>query len=609
MYFSQCILQKNSQIYQSQRHKEARKIYTIFQLPQKNRDQNIQINNRIAQDGRDFRLSQLFITRGKPKLLGKDIPAANLLQQKQFEKLNDARKDIYLITRLMKQILCHDFNNINYFTEINIYVKQALINKIGKNENIVEFLKYLVHLTSIDNNFIQTGSNSLHLLVEMNADLKMQSFTNIQIKNTSLLGSNFTKSDLSGSKFDNVVSNLRINELKQLKGHIASLNQVCFSSNGNSLASCSDDNSIRLWNIKTGKIKLMLVNGSKVEQICFSPNGIFKQERNHNCMAILEQRIHFVFLLIVIYQYLAVEIIQSTFGMFKQDYKNIKLKVILMQSYQCAFLLMIKHQPQGVRIILSVYGIFKQVNKNLNQMGINKKSMNFAFLQMVQHWHQGVKINLYVYGMFHQDNKYLYQLVIVKVSHQFVFFLMVQYQHLVAKIGLSGYGMSKPDNKKCNQMDIKMMQIPYAVLLMLQHQHLVVEICIYFMGCQIRITKILIKWSFWQGIMFMFFLIVLYQHLVMMIMLSVYGILKQDRKNSNQMAILGVSLLYVFLLMAQLQHLVEITPFGYGILIREGQILNQMAIKNMQCQYNFLLKVLNQYLEEMTRFVYGIHSN
>ena len=38
----------------------------------------------------------------------------------------------------------------------------------------------------------------------MKIDLTMQNFSNINIKNTSILGGNFTKCNLSGSKLENV---------------------------------------------------------------------------------------------------------------------------------------------------------------------------------------------------------------------------------------------------------------------------------------------------------------------------------------------------------------------------------------------------------------------
>lgn len=76
----------------------------------------------------------------------------------------------------------------------------------------MSFLKFLVHLTAIDNRFIKCGSNSLNLLVELRADLKAQSFEDIRINDTSLVDANFVHSNLSGSEFDNVdISGMNLN--------------------------------------------------------------------------------------------------------------------------------------------------------------------------------------------------------------------------------------------------------------------------------------------------------------------------------------------------------------------------------------------------------------
>ncbi|CAD8077216.1 unnamed protein product [Paramecium primaurelia] len=131
---------------------------------------------------------------------------------------------------------------------------------------IIKFLQFLVNLTSIDNTFIQCGSNSLHMLVQMKVELKNQSLDNIRIKNTSLIGGNFVTCNLNGSEFVNVdISvvnlngaqlfnckwrNIKIHELnKLLDGHSGYVMSVCFSPDGNTLASGSVDNSIPLWEI------------------------------------------------------------------------------------------------------------------------------------------------------------------------------------------------------------------------------------------------------------------------------------------------------------------------------------------------------------------------
>ncbi|CAD8198796.1 unnamed protein product [Paramecium pentaurelia] len=89
------------------------------------------------------------------------------------------------------------------------------------------------------------------------------------MKNTSLIGGNFVSCNLSGSEFDYVDisglnlngaqlfnckwKNIKVHEFIRLDGHEFSVMSVCFSPDGNTLAFGSDDNSIRLWNVKTGQ--------------------------------------------------------------------------------------------------------------------------------------------------------------------------------------------------------------------------------------------------------------------------------------------------------------------------------------------------------------------
>ncbi|CAD8084770.1 unnamed protein product [Paramecium primaurelia] len=104
--------------------------------------------------------------------------------------------------------------------------------------------------------------------------MRNQSFENIRMKNTSLIGGNFVRCDLNGSEFENVDisgvnfngaqmfsckwKNIKVHELNKLDGHSGCINSICFSPDGNILASGSDDNSIRLWDVKTGQQKAKL---------------------------------------------------------------------------------------------------------------------------------------------------------------------------------------------------------------------------------------------------------------------------------------------------------------------------------------------------------------
>ncbi|CAD8114850.1 unnamed protein product [Paramecium sonneborni] len=201
-----------------------------------------------------------------------------------------AKNQMQIMMNILQKVKDHDFNNKNYCEDLYEEFRKDLIKKIKKIEKIIELLKFLVQLTTLDEQFIQCGSNALYLLVQMKVDLTNKSFEDIRIKNTSLIGANFVKCNLSGSIFENVdISGvnlnsalllnckwkyMKINELNKLDGHTRSVHSVCFSPNGTTLASGSWDKSIRLWDVKTGQQKAQLDGQCVGNVICCGLNGI-----------------------------------------------------------------------------------------------------------------------------------------------------------------------------------------------------------------------------------------------------------------------------------------------------------------------------------------------
>ncbi|CAD8183821.1 unnamed protein product [Paramecium pentaurelia] len=213
---------------------------------------------------------------GNQRLLESQIlqQAGNFTKTDTLQKFFVLRKDMKLITYVLKKLKDHDFNNQDISLKENEESKLSLIYSIKDNKQIQELLQFLVHLTSIDEAYIQGGSNSLHLLVKIKVDLRNKNFENIKIQNTCLVGANFGRCNFSGSQF-NIVNtsginlneallincewkNLRIHELNTLNGHSDGVGSVCFSPDGNTLVSGSGDKSIRLWDVKTGQQKAKL---------------------------------------------------------------------------------------------------------------------------------------------------------------------------------------------------------------------------------------------------------------------------------------------------------------------------------------------------------------
>ncbi|MHC5832950.1 MAG: WD40 repeat domain-containing protein, partial [Nostoc sp.] len=71
-----------------------------------------------------------------------------------------------------------------------------------------------------------------------------------------------------------IISSPNIREQNRLEGHKDWVNRVVFSPDGKTLASASDDKTIKLWNLDTGK-EITSFTGDKtlVNSVVFSPDG------------------------------------------------------------------------------------------------------------------------------------------------------------------------------------------------------------------------------------------------------------------------------------------------------------------------------------------------
>ncbi|MHC5729339.1 MAG: WD40 repeat domain-containing protein, partial [Nostoc sp.] len=65
----------------------------------------------------------------------------------------------------------------------------------------------------------------------------------------------------------------QITLVKTLHGHSGSVNSVAISPDGKTLASGSDDETIKLWNLATGEQIRTLTGHSEVLNVAISPDG------------------------------------------------------------------------------------------------------------------------------------------------------------------------------------------------------------------------------------------------------------------------------------------------------------------------------------------------
>ncbi|MDF5718440.1 MAG: AAA family ATPase, partial [Rhizonema sp. NSF051] len=82
---------------------------------------------------------------------------------------------------------------------------------------------------------------------------------------------------LASASFDNTIKLWNVatgKQIKTLSGHSNSVNSVSFSPDGKTLASASADKTIKLWDVATGKqIKTLSGHSNSVNSVSFSPDG------------------------------------------------------------------------------------------------------------------------------------------------------------------------------------------------------------------------------------------------------------------------------------------------------------------------------------------------
>ncbi|CAD8104198.1 unnamed protein product [Paramecium sonneborni] len=450
--------------------------------------------------------------------------------QFQFLKSQQLVDKIKLIKNLIEKIQKHAFNFINYSTEIYSETRKYLIQKISDEIKIIQLLKFLVHLTTIDQKFIQSGNTSIFGANLAKCNLSESKFENININGI----------NLNGAKLFNCEwKNLRINEQLQMNGHSQVVKTICFSPDGTTLASGSNDQSIRLWDAKTGQQKAKLEGHSNnINSVCFSPDGSTlvsgsadysirfwdvrtgqqkaQLDTNYNnvsqlyfspdgaTLAQCGNRNH-VLLLDVgtgnkkAYLFGHSGFVHSvcfspdgtTLASGSQD-KSIRLWDVKTEQQKAKLdghtlaVYSVCFSPDGT--ILASGGMDKSINYGMLRLDNKKLSLMVIVILLYQYTSRlmpkeifqllVVLMGLFCYGILRLDNKMPHQTVILVQSKQYVTHQMVLFQLPEVLISLYVYGMLKLDNKRLNQMAIRIMLSQYAFHQMELHQLQVVVIAL-----------------------------------------------------------------------------------------------------------------------------------
>ncbi|CAD8169349.1 unnamed protein product [Paramecium pentaurelia] len=399
-------------------------------------------------------------------------------QEEKEQRMDVMRNNLKLILNVIVKIKDHDFNKQDYCDQRYLEQRQNLIERIREQKGIIRFLKFLVHLTAYDEYLIQCGTNSLNLLVSMKVDIRSQNFENIRIKNTSLLGANFARCNLSGSQLDNVdINGMNLNgalllncrwtnikkegEIYELNGHTNIVNFVCFSPDGNILASGSTDESIRLWDVKTGQLKNILdCSSGTVKSLCFSPDGTTLASGSYGRIGLWDVKTGQLKNVLDCRRGIVLSVWFSPDGttlasgstdksicLWDVQTGQQKAKFIVVMFIHYASLLMVLHQHLVELISLSGYGMLKQDNQRTNWMVIGIQSTQYASHLTMLYQHLVVVITLSVYGILRQDYKRPNLMVIVVSFYQYASLLMILDLHLIVVITLFVYGMENQEKK------------------------------------------------------------------------------------------------------------------------------------------------------------------
>ncbi|ETO07071.1 WD-40 repeat-containing protein [Reticulomyxa filosa] len=233
----------------------------------------------------------------------------------KYQFLHKSCQEYYAAQKIVLDIISWKPSNFNLSNEqfqkqFETHVQKFLVNyKLLNGESgIIKFIGERIHDTNpiyanfksrlfrileaskTNENVSVAAANAITILNVVNINMHYRDWNNIKIphavldnaflegtdlKNANLNYVSFSQAFLNKADFTNASMNgVYFGEYAYLEGHLRGVNGIQISPDGKFVASCSDDKTIRLWDLSSGKqIQVIEGNSDPVTEVQFSPDG------------------------------------------------------------------------------------------------------------------------------------------------------------------------------------------------------------------------------------------------------------------------------------------------------------------------------------------------